>query len=534
MTLTDPVADPKADQSADAPQINGAESIVRTLVSNGVEVCFANPGTSEMHFVAALDRTEGMRCVLGLFEGVVTGAADGYGRMADKPAVNLLHLGPGLANGLANLHNAKRGSTPIVNIVGDHATYHSQYDAPLTSDVEGVARPFSGWLRKVKNSTAAAQDVADAISASFGPPGRSATVILPADAAWGTGGGVAKAPPRATPALPSAAEIERVASRLTSGRRIGLILGLPGLRGAGLEAAARLATKTGVRLLCAYAVARNERGAGRAVVEAIPYAVDAAVKFLADFDELILIGGDAPIAFFAYPDKPSVLSAKDCTITTLTGPDGDVAGTLGALRDAADAAGSAPVLSALLLPALPTGKPNAAAIANAVAALMPDNTIVVDESVSNGGAIGAITRTARPHDFMKNVGGAIGFGLPAAVGAAIACPDRRVLCLEGDGSAMYTVQAFWTAARENLNTTFVVFANRAYAVLRNELRNVGVTTVGPRATDMLEIGRPTLNWVKMSESMGVEARRAEDMETFNDLLAEGFKRAGPLLIEIVL
>jgi len=514
--------------------MSGAESVVRTLTAGDVNVCFANPGTSEMHFIAALDRVEGMRCVLGLFEGVVTGAADGYGRMMNKPAATLLHLGPGLANGLANLHNARRASTPLVNIVGDHATYHGKYNSPLTSDVEGVARPFSDWLLTTKTAASAATDTAAAIAAARTAPGRIATLILPTDTAWGDSPGVAALPEIPAPATVDQNAIESAALLVAKGPRVALILGSAALRGEGPALAGRIAAKTGVRLISSNRVSRMQRGAGSVPIEGMPYAVDAAVGFLSEFEHLILVGSDQPVAFFAYPGKPSLLTPEGCGLHVLAAPAEDVVGALAWLCDRVGANKVAPTAAPLVLPSLGQGVPTAEAISRSVAALMPEGTIVVDESVSSGRFFAAIAQTARPHDFLKGVGGAIGFGLPAAIGAAIACPDRPVLCLEADGSAMYTVQALWTQAREKLNIVNVIFANRAYAILRAELKNVGAPSPGPRARDMLEIDRPEIDWCAVARGLGVAANRATDMETFNWLLADAFRGKGPSLIEVVL
>ena len=318
--------------------MNGAEALVRTLVGAGVDVCFANPGTSETHFVAALDRVEGMRCVLCLAEGSVTGAADGYARMADKPASTLLHLGPGLANGLTNLHNAGRGYTPMVNIVGDHATYHHAYDAPLTSDIEAVARPFSHWVRMGTSAASVAADAADAIAAARNPPGQIATLILPADVAWSEAPGGA-APPRAL-AVPEPIDpdaIRRAAAILRSGEPAALLMTGRALRAANLDNAGRIAAATGARLLSQTSNARVERGAGRVAVDRVPYPVDIALKFLAGLKHVILIGAKAPVAFFAYPEKPSVLTPAGCEIFCLARPGQD----LGAARRRADHAGDA-------------------------------------------------------------------------------------------------------------------------------------------------------------------------------------------------
>jgi acetolactate synthase-1/2/3 large subunit len=514
--------------------MNGAESLVRTLVQSGVDVCFANPGTSEMHFVAALDRVEGVRCILGLFEGVVTGAADGYGRMAGKPAATLLHLGPGLGNGIANLHNAQRARTPLLNIVGDHATYHRQYDAPLTSDVEGTARPYSHWVRTSATARGVAGDAADAIVAARTAPGGISTLILPADTAWDEAGGPVTAPAPPAPPRVEAAAVETAARSCAKGARTGLILAGPALFGRGLELSGRIAARTGARILSSYSVSRIERGAGRTPIEPIPYPVDQAIAFLQAFDQLWLVGGQAPVAFFAYPGKPSVLTPKGCACDTLARPDQDI---VQLLDDLAQAVGAPPtpaqaVAREAIAPA--DGAVTAEALGQSIAALMPEDAVVSDESVSTGAAILKHTRAAAPHDLLKNVGGSIGFAMPAAVGAAVACPGRKVLCLQADGSAMYTLQALWTQARERLDVTTVIFANRSYAILHRELANVQAGAPGPRALGMLEIGDPDLDWCALARGMGVEAGRATDMASFNRLLAAGLAMSGPYLIEVAM
>jgi acetolactate synthase I/II/III large subunit len=514
--------------------MNGAESLARTLLNGGVDVCFANPGTSEMHFVGALDRVEGIRCVLELFEGVATGAADGYARMADRPAATLLHLGPGLANGLANLHNAQRARTPMVNIVGDHATYHRQYDAPLTSDVMGTARPYSHWLRTSKSAAEVAGDAADAIVAARTAPGGISTLILPANTAWDDCPGPVAVPraPAAPPVDPR--RLERAAQLCRAGSRTGLILGGPALRGHGMATAGRIAAKMGVRLLSSYSVARLERGAHRVMVEPIPYPIDAALAFLRQFDSLILFGGAAPVAFFAYPGKPSVLTAEGCNILAAAEPHEDVVGALETLADLLAARMHSPIEARFNPDGLASGAISPAALGRSIAALLPEDSILVDESVTSGAAILQATAHAQRHDLLKNVGGSIGFALPAAVGAAIACPDRKVVCLQGDGSAMYTLQALWSQVRENLNVTNVILANRRYAVLQKELENVRAGTPGPRALSMLDIGNPTLDWCLLARGMGMEATRVADMAGFNEAWSASLESSAPRLIEVVM
>ena len=515
-------------------RMNGAESLVRTLVGAGVEVCFANPGTSEMHFVAALDRVEELRCVLGLFEGVVTAAADGYARMADKPASTLLHLGPGLANGLANVHNARRANTPMVNIVGDHASYHKRYDAPLTSDVESVARPFSDWVMTSADGHSVARDGAAAVAAAMAPPGRIATLILPADASWNEADGPAPLPPVEEHDAVSPETVAEAVRVLRSGEPVVLFLSGLALREPGLTLAGRIAASTGARLLAQTHNSRVERGAGRVAVDFLPYPVDEALSALADARHLVLVGSKAPVAFFAYPDKPSELSPPDCEIHTLVAPEEDVVQALEALVDELDAHGTAAPVQAreILSPTGGTVTPDAAAAT--VGALLPEDAIVVEETLTAASAFMSRTRSVAPHDYLQLTGGAIGIGLPLATGAAIACPDRQVVCLQADGSAMYTVQALWTQGREGLDVITVILDNRSYAILKGELANVGAESNGRKADDLMELDRPALDWVSIARGMGVEAGRAATMAEFNRLLATGLSSQGPHLIDLLL
>ncbi|MGE8941868.1 acetolactate synthase large subunit [Leptospira interrogans] len=514
--------------------MNGAESLVRTLVAGGVDVCFANPGTSEMHFVAALDRVEGMRCVLALFEGVATGAADGYARMADKPAATLLHLGPGLANGLANLHNAMKSSTPIVNVVGDHATWHRAYDAPLTSDIETAAKPFSTWVRTSPDAKSVAADGAAAIAAARTPPGGVATLILPGDTAWEAADGIARVPPIPQRQRVSEQAVTNAAKVLRSGEPVLLLITGPALRDHGLRLASQIVKKTGARLLAQTFNARMQRGAGRVAIDRIPYPVDMAVETLRGVKHIILAGSKTPVAFFAYPNKPSLLAQPDTQFHVLARPEEDVVHALEWLADELGARTIAPDVSELA-PAPPAkGAITAAAIAQSLSAYIPENGIVIDEGVSTGRGFFPMTWKSQPHDWLQNMGGSIGIGPPMATGAAIACPDRKVLALQADGSFMYTLQALWTQARENLDITTLVFANRSYAILRHELANVGARNVGRKALDMMDLTRPTLDWVALARGMGVDGVRAETMEQLNAGLERGLATPGPFVVEAVI
>lgn len=514
--------------------MNGAESLVRTLAAGGIDACFTNPGTSELHIVAALDRATEIRRVLGLFEGVVTGAADGYARMAGKPACTLLHLGPGLANGLANLHNASRAQAPIVNIVGQHATYHLPHDTPLTSDIEAIARPYSKWLRTSRAASEVGRDAAEAIIAARTPPGRIATLIIPADIAWSDGGTIVGLPALPTPRVPDTAVIERAATMLRSSLRTGILLAGSALHGKGLAAAGRIAASTSAKLLSPYPFARMERGAGTPSVERIPYVCEQAVELLKEFRQLILVGASAPVAYFAHPGKNSVLTSPECEIHTLANPGEDYFGALDELAAALSASATLSLTEKAARPPVPSGDVTLPGLAATVAALLPENAIVVDESMTSGRGMMAATRGSPPHDWLANTGGSIGIAMPLAVGAAVACPARRVLCLTADGSGMYTSQALWTMAREGLNVTTVVFANRDYAVLKREFANLGIGNPGTRACNLFEIGRPDLDWVSLAKGMGVPGTRVTSLDAFSGALREGFQSEGPTLIEVPL
>ena len=520
------------------PELSGAESLVTTLAASGVEVCFANPGTSEMHFVAALDRIPGVRCVLALFEGVATGAADGYWRMTGNPAATLLHLGPGLGNGWANLHNARKARSGLINIVGDHATTHVAFESPLKSDLTGIAMSISHWVRSSQRAEDVGADGAAAVQATRdGAVGRIATLALPADTAWGPGGRAARAAAPAAPPTAPAAAVEAAARTLESLReRALLLLGAAGSRDErAQQLAAAIAAKTGCRVMAEFYNARMPGGRGRPGIARLPYAVDASVAQLAGLQALVLAGSVEPIGFFAYPGKPTQLKPPGAALLTLAEPRQDVPGALQALADALgvrverDLQGASPPT-----PTLPSSALTPESIAAAIAATLPEQAIVVDEAVTTGRAFGASMNAAAPHDWLQGMGGAIGYGLPCAVGAAIGAPGRPVLALEGDGSAMYTLQALWTMARESLPVVVVIFANRAYRILQGELQGVGAQISGQKAHDMLSLDRPALDWVALAQGHGVPGVRVDDAGALVQALQRGFASGGPCLIEVLI
>lgn len=452
--------------------MNGAESLVRTLLDERVDVCFTNPGTSEMHFVAALDRVPGMRCVLSLFEGVVTVAADGYWRIARRPASTLLHLGPGLAN----LHNAKKARLGVLNVVGEHAIAHVALDAPLTSDIEGIARPMSHWVRTIGSAGGVESATRDAVQAASTPPGRIATLVLPADCAWTE--------------LPADAALGARIARLAP------------------AACSPCGSPTS---------STPRRRRSRPIATCCWWAPPSRCPFSRTPTNAAGRRRRAR-ALLRWPTPRRTCSARSA-----------------ALADAVGAQRLAPAgIARYERAAAPEGAMSIEGIGRVVAALMPEHAIVVDESVSSGRGFGAPTANAAPHDWLKSTDGASGFGLPTAIGAAIAAPDRKVLALEGDGRVMYTVQSLWTMAREGLDVTVPVFANRAYRILQGEYVGVGAGTPGPRATDMLSLDRPTIDWVGLARSIGVEAGRGTDLSELARELSRGVVSRGPYLVEAVL
>ncbi|MDE0279765.1 MAG: acetolactate synthase large subunit [Gammaproteobacteria bacterium] len=513
--------------------MNGAESLVRTLLCSGVDTCFANPGTSEMHFVAALDRIPGVHCVLGLQENVVTGMADGYFRIAGKPASTLLHCGPGLANGMGNLHNARRARSGIVNIVGDQATCHRKFDAPLTADTDGMARTVSGWVRTSSRPEEVGRDAAHAIQAANSMPGRIATLILPSDASWGEGGVVSGPLPVPVPAAVDPAVVSQAARALHGGGgEVLILLSGHGALAPAQELAWRVSQATGARLMADYVTSHLSRGRGRLQLARVPYGTDLAREALAPCKTLILVNSKPPVGFFAYPGKSSTQYADDARFITLSRPDQDAVAALQALVDELGAP-EARIPDPGPRPEAPSGACSPEGLARAVAALMPENSIISDESVSYGRGFYPHTFAAPAHEWLHLAGGAIGDGLPVATGAAIAAKGgRRVISLQADGSAMYSLQSLWTQAREGMPCTTIIISNRKYRILIGEYGNVGATP-GKTAMDMLDLSNPALNWVHLANGMGVEAAAAADLDELGDLMRASFARPGPFLVELL-
>lgn len=513
--------------------MNGADALIQTLVENGVDTCFANPGTTETHIVGAIDRTNRLRPILGLFEGVCTGAADGYARLAGKPAATLLHLGPGLANGLCHLHNGRKAHSPIVNLIGNHPRSHLKYDAPLTSDIVGLAEPVSGWVRQVSRPEDIAQDGADAVEASWGPPGQVSSLIIPADCSWTDDIEPTASRQRSIPEPAMDKAVSATANLCAYGKETALLIGAEGLTEPGLKAAGQIAAKTGARLIAYTFEPLMQRGAGRIPVERIPYFPEDAEEALRGLKHMILCGSKEPVSFFSYPTGGGTLVPDGCELSTFVPLGGDVVTSLQALADQLDAKTAGPT-QALSLPDMPNGAITANAASAVIARAIPDQAVVVDEGITVGFPAYAQSAGSAPHDWLFITGGGIGWAMPVAIGAAVAAPDKKILCIQGDGGAMYTIQALWTMAREKLDITTVVFSNKGYLILDIELERHGLGPAGPNAHRMMDMDEPRIDFVKMASAQGVDAHRVEDCSRFATVLADCLKQPGPHFIEVMM
>ena len=512
---------------------NGSQALLETLVNAGIDTCFANPGTSEIHLVSAIGKTDGVRPILCLFEGAVTGAADGYARMSDKPAICLLHVGSGFSNGMANLHNAQRAHVPLVNIVGDHADYHLQYDTPLTSDVPGHARLCSDWVKVASSADDLAASGAAAVQAALRGAGKIATLVAPANHAWEPASRTYPRLPPEPPVSVASSEIQRIAAMLANGKRTAFVLGGRALRERALMAAGRIAGVTGAALLSETLPARLQRGVGRVCTHRIPYFVEQGVEFLKGYEQLILVGAQAPAAFFAYPGQPSLLAPAHCATATLATVDHDIAAALETLATAVNAAAAPAETQQAIVQSAPAGTLTPAAIGQSMSALLPENAIVSDEGITCGLEIFGRTQGARAHDWLGITGGAIGQGLPVSFGAAIACPERKVVALQADGAAMYTIQTLWSMAREHADVTVVLCNNSSYAILTIELARLAGDIPNEKTRSMFDLGNPSIDWVSIAQGMQVPASRATTAEAFHEQFSEAMKTPGPRLIEAV-
>jgi acetolactate synthase I/II/III large subunit len=516
--------------------VNGAELLVNTAVGLGVDVCFANPGTTEIPIVMALDSTPGVKAFLGLFEGVCTGAADGYARMLDKPAMTLLHLGPGFANGIANLHNARRAKSPVLNVIGEHATWHRDFDPPLAMDIEGLAKIVSGWWRTCGSARTLGTDVADGITAAG--LGQVATLIVPNDYQ------LAQCDDRRVNAVPipfepiEPARIKEAALRLRSSRKTALLLGGRALRKPGLDAAVRLKRAIGCDLFAPTLPGYMEHGSGLPLVERVPYFPEQATAVFSRYEVVLLAGAPEPVTFFGYPGVGSQILSEGQGKIILCTDRQNVVQALECLADDLGASspprGSGIIFSKPQRPSLPSGGLTAEKVCLTLAALQPENAVLIDEGITTRFAYLPLSAGLPPHSILTVSGGSIGYGIPCATGAAIACPDRPVIDLQADGSALYTVQALWTQAREGLNVTTLICSNRSYRILQMELHRAGVDSYGPNTRKLTDLASPPIDWVKVSLGFGVPAATVSNAEDLARELGSALSEPGPHLIEMLL
>ncbi|MFY0676747.1 MAG: acetolactate synthase large subunit [Neptuniibacter sp.] len=513
--------------------MNGAELLISAAVEADIEYCFANPGTTEMPLVAAMESEPRFRPVLSMFEGVCTGAADGYGRIAGRPAMTLTHLGPGFANGIANLHNARRANTPIVNIIGDHASWHVNYDPPLASDIHSLANPVSKWVRTSKTAENVAADFVDAVNASWQPVGAISTLVLPMDLqANPIEKPVATGPVKPPKRRFFSDGVEAVAEKLKAGKQLVFIVGDNGVTEEGLKAAGRLSQLSNVKMFAETFPRVSHRGGGLPDLDRLPYFPEVAIKVLDEYDEVVCAGVPEPISYFGYEGLPSRLAEQD-RLVMLAEVGHDVVGAMEALADAVNAPAFEPFQGQIVLP-VADAELTPQSIGQVVSAGLPDDCIVSVEGGTCGYPFFTASAHAAKHRVITNTGGAIGQGIPAGFGAALAEPGNTVVCLQSDGSAQYTIQTLWSIARENLPVVILIAANHRYGILQNELRRYGVTEFGPQSLSLTELDKPKVDWLALAKGYGVNAIAVKT----NAELASAFKKAceakEPFLIEMCL
>lgn len=516
--------------------MNGAEIIIKTAVAAGIDVCFSNPGTTEMPLVESLDSIPGIQAKLGLFEGCCTGAADGYARMIDKPALTLLHLGPGLANGIANLHNAHRANTPVVNIIGEHASWHRGFDVPLAMDIEALAATVPGWQRTSTSVETLSEDTADAISAALG--GQVSSLIVPNDFQWSDCVDETISKPNFSFAPVDYEAVENAARLMKTDQKTVIILGGRALRKKALKAAARIKEKTGCDLLSETFPARVERGGGTPVLDRIPYFPEQAVELLSQYQVIILAGAKVPMAFFGYKGMSSEILSEGQKSVQISDSKQNVQEALECLADAVGESKQIDSESASTAElqdlTLPEGQLSADKVCIILAALQPENAIIVEEAITTGAFYYTHAANAPSNSLLTLTGGSLGMGMPCAVGAAVACPDRPVISFQADGAAMYTLQALWMQARESLNITTLICANRSYDILKLEFARAGYSSPKGNASKLMNLSHPALDWVKISEGMGVPAVSVDSAEKLSTEMKRALAEPGPHLIEMLL
>lgn len=510
----------------------GAQALVSTLANNGVTHCFANPGTSEMHLVQALDKEPRIKSVLCLFEGVATGAADGFARISGTPAMTLLHLGAGFGNGIANIHNAMKGHVPMINVIGDHATYHRKYDAPLTCDLETLVKPHSSHIGIVDSALIGGEIAASAFEAATNHPNSPVSIILPADSAWNEGGIDGPKISLKSPSLVENSKIDEAIELIKNANKPVILVGGKTL---GDEKALELFSRfkaANIRIMVDTFPAKLRRGGGLFEPDRMQYFGEMALDDLKNTDLMVIAGTQIPVAFFAYPNKPSILVPENCQTFELAARYEDSFEALSRIADALDLHIAPPKRELKTMPA-PEGALNPFSCAQSLARHMPHNAIISDDAVTAGLPLYLATSNAKAHDWLFLTGGAIGQGLPVAIGAQMADLKRKTIALSGDGAGMYCIQSLWTMAREKLPIVTIIFANRSYRILNIEMARTEAGAMGETAKQMLSLESPALDYVKIAEGMGIMAKSVSDAKIFDEVLKEAIEANVPYLIEAI-
>ena len=508
--------------------MNGAEVLTATLTQGGVDTVFMNPGTTELDLVDTFTSVPGMRCVLTLFEGVASGAADGFGRIAGYPAATLLHLGPGLANAAANFHNARRARTPVISIVGEHTRAHQPLDPPLASDIAGIAKTHSKFVEAITSSDQICTAVATALATATTAPKGVATLLFPADLAWEPSRQSGEHLAASRSWTPDTEALKRAATALVRPGAV-IFAGGDALRKPALNELAKLCSR-GAQIFAETFPAVHERGGNLPRISRLPYLPEQAIALLERATALILIGAPQPISFFGYRGTPSILTPSGCEIIEVVPPGFPC---LGAIEALAEEAG----LSDPYLPPVPTepmlqaqqSHLDAVGLASAIASSIESGTIVVDEANTGGVALQGPTSDSPEHIWLTVPGGSIGEGIPLAIGAALAEPNSRVLALVADGSSLYTIQGLWTIARERLPVTVVILNNLRYAILQYEASRRSPVTEELRKLTSLD--SPAINYRKLAEGFGIKADVAHTPFELLQQLHGAALRPEPVLIE---
>ncbi len=517
---------------SDAPMM-GAQWMLKSAAAAGIEVCFANPGTTELPFVAAMDRATEIRPLLGLFEGVCSGAADGYYRIRRKPAMTLTHLGPGFANAIANFHNARRARSAIFNVIGEHMSWHVAADPPLASDIESLARPVSAGVWRADTPATLHNATVGALQ-GLQQRGGIQTLILPMDLQEDPVQHSIAAPVAAQAAADyDAAAVATVAADITAGRKVLLYLGADALGEAALRRLARLAALPNVELVGETFPAASEHGRGLPAIKRLVALAEKAHPYLLGFERVAVLAAEPPVAFFGARGLPSHLG-DPARMATVCGPGGRVAEALEELlarvRPAAAPASTVQRVSDTDLGESLT--PESAS--RVVAAHLPANAIVSAEGATLGFPFNALASQAERHTTIVLTGGAIGQGLPSAFGASVAAPDRKVVALQSDGSALFTIQALWSMAREGSDVVVILASNQRYNILINEMSRNGYALTSPPVRDLLNLARPAVDWQALSTSFGVPSNRVESVSALRRAFQAALAERGPRLIEVVL